>query len=56
MTCIDRESDFMEVWIMESYDGRQWNKRLSINIGVLIRKEPYVSPLAFCNADRKIFS
>jgi hypothetical protein len=41
----------MEVWIMKSYNGRQWNKRHSINIGVLIRKEPYVSPLAFCNAD-----
>jgi hypothetical protein len=23
MTCIDRESDFMEVWIMESYNERQ---------------------------------
>jgi len=41
----------MELWIMESYNIKQWNKRHWINIGVLTRKEPHVSPLAFCNVD-----
>jgi len=51
MTCIDRENNFMEVWIMKDYNGRQWNKKHSINIWVLTRKEPYISHLAFYNAD-----
>jgi len=51
MTCIDRESNFVEVWIMKDHDRKRWNKRHSVNIGVLTRKEPHVSPLAFCNAD-----
>jgi hypothetical protein len=29
----------MEVWIMGSYNRKQWNKRHSISIGVLTRKE-----------------
>jgi len=51
MTCIDRENDFMEVWIMKDYNERQLNKKHSINIWVLTRKEPYVSHSAFYNAD-----
>jgi F-box interacting protein len=51
MTSIDRERNFMEVWIMEDHGKKQWSKRHSINIGVLTRKKPHVSPLAFCNAD-----
>jgi F-box interacting protein len=51
MTCIDREKNFMEVWIMEDHDRKRWSKRHSISIGVLTRKKPHVSPLAFCNAD-----
>jgi hypothetical protein len=41
----------MEVWIIEDYNIKQWNKMHSINIGVLIRKESHVNPLAFCNDD-----
>jgi hypothetical protein len=51
MTCIDRKRNFMKVWIMEDYDRKQWSKRHSINIGVLTRKKPHISPLTFCNAD-----
>jgi len=51
MTCIDRARNFMKVWIMKDHDRKQWSKRHSINIGVLTRKNPHVSPLAFCNAD-----
>jgi hypothetical protein len=51
MTCIDRESNFMEVWIMEDHDIKRWSKRHLINIGVLTRKESHVSLLAFCNVD-----
>jgi len=29
----------MEVWIMGSYNRKQWNERHSISIGVLTRKE-----------------
>ena len=43
--------NFMEVWIMEDYGRKQWSKMHSINIGVLTRKKPHVSPLAFCNTD-----
>ena len=32
MTCINRESNFIEVWIIKSYNERQWNQRYSINI------------------------
>jgi hypothetical protein len=35
---------------MKSYNERQWNKRHLINIRVLMRKEPHVSPLNY-NAD-----
>jgi hypothetical protein len=51
MTCIDMESNFMEVWIMKDHDKKWWSKRHSINIGVFTKKKPHVSPLAFCNAD-----
>jgi F-box interacting protein len=51
MTCIDKESNFMELWIIKDHNRKQWSKRHSINIGVLTRKEPNVSPLAFYNAD-----
>jgi hypothetical protein len=51
MTCIDRESNFMELWIMKDHNRKQWNKRHSINIGILTKKEPNVSLLAFYNAD-----
>jgi F-box interacting protein len=51
MTYIDRERNFMEVWIMKDHDRKRWSKRHSINIGVLTRKKPHVSPLAFCNVD-----
>jgi len=44
MTCIDRERNFMEVWIMEDHDRKKRSKRHSINIGVLTRKEPHISP------------
>jgi F-box interacting protein len=43
MTCIDRERNFMEVWIMKDHDRKQWSKRHSINMGVLTRKKPHVS-------------
>jgi hypothetical protein len=36
---------------MKDHDRKHWSKRHSLNIGVLTRKEPHVSPLAFCNAD-----
>jgi hypothetical protein len=51
MTCIDRESNLVEVWIMEDHDRKRWSKSHSLNIGVLTRKEPHVSLLAFCNSD-----
>jgi hypothetical protein len=48
---MDRESDFMKVWVMKDYNGKQWNKRHSISIEILTRKKPHVSPLAFYNVD-----
>uniref|UniRef100_B9IE04 F-box associated beta-propeller type 3 domain-containing protein n=1 Tax=Populus trichocarpa TaxID=3694 RepID=B9IE04_POPTR len=51
MTYIDKESNLMELWIMKDHNRKQWSKRHSINIGVLTRKEPNVSPLAFYNVD-----
>jgi len=51
MTCIDRKSNFMKIWIMEDHNRKQWSKIHAINIEVLTGKEPHVSPLAFCNAD-----
>jgi hypothetical protein len=51
ITCIDRESNFMEVWIMKDHNIKQRSKRHSINIRVLTGKEPHVSLLAFCNID-----
>ena len=48
---MDRESDFMKVWVMKDYNRKQWNKRHSISIGILTRKKPHVSPLAFYNVD-----
>jgi len=51
MTWIDRESNLMEVWIMEDHDRKRWSKRHSINIEVLIMREPHVNPLAFCKVD-----
>jgi len=36
---------------MESYRRKQWNKKHSINIRVLSRKESHVISLIFCNAD-----
>jgi hypothetical protein len=51
MICIDRESNFMEVWIIEDHNEKQWSKRHSINIGDLTKKKPHVSFLTFYNAD-----
>jgi hypothetical protein len=51
MICIDRESNFMEVWIIEDHNEKQWSKRHSIKIGDLRKKEPHVSSLAFYNVD-----
>jgi F-box interacting protein len=46
MTCIDMEKNFMEVWIMEDHDRKQWSKRHSINTGVLTRKQNPHKPLS----------
>jgi hypothetical protein len=32
------ESDFMEIWVMKSYNGKIWRKRNLINIEVLTKK------------------
>jgi hypothetical protein len=47
----NKENDFMKVWVIDNYNGKQWNIRHSINIEVLTRKEPHVSHLAFYNAE-----
>ena len=51
MTCIDKESNFMELWIIKDHNRKQWSKRHSIKIGDLRKKEPHVSSLAFYNVD-----
>jgi hypothetical protein len=38
ITCRDMESDFMEIWVMKSYNGKIWRKRNLINIEVLTKK------------------
>jgi len=50
VTCIDAKNDFMKLWVMENYNIKI-KKRHSINIEVLIRKEPNVSPFVFSNVD-----
>jgi hypothetical protein len=56
MTCIDREGNLVEVWIMEDHDKKRWSKRHLLNIGVLTRKKPHMSQLAFCNVDVMLMS
>jgi len=51
ITSIGREDSFMELWVMENYDRKEWNKTHTVNIEALRRKEPYTRPVAFCNAD-----
>ncbi|XP_034919258.1 uncharacterized protein [Populus alba] len=51
ITSIGREDGFMELWVLENYDRREWNKTHTVNIEALRRKEPYTRPVAFCNAD-----
>ncbi|CAK7325447.1 unnamed protein product [Dovyalis caffra] len=41
----------MELWVMENYEKKEWNKRYTINIEAVRRKEPYARPIAFYNAD-----
>lgn len=50
VTCIDAKNNFMKLWVMENYNIKI-KKRHSINIEVLIRKEPNVSPFVFFNVD-----
>lgn len=38
ITCINRESNFIEVWIIKDYNEKQWSKRHSINMEVLTNK------------------
>jgi hypothetical protein len=51
VTFIDAKNDFMKLWVNENYNIKIKKKRHSINIEVLIRKEPNVSPFVFFNVD-----
>ncbi|KAB5568179.1 hypothetical protein DKX38_001972 [Salix brachista] len=50
ITCIGKDESFIELWVLENYGKKEWNKRYKINIEAF-KKEPYTRPVAFYNAD-----
>lgn len=51
MTCMDEKGSYMELWVMESYNKKEWHKRHTINMREIMGRGPHTSPLAFCSTD-----
>ncbi|XP_058002343.1 putative F-box protein At5g52610 [Hevea brasiliensis] len=51
LICKGRDNSFMDLWVMESYGKKEWNKRQRINIESLREKEKFTNPYDFYNVD-----
>lgn len=51
ITCMDEKGSYMELWVMESYNKREWHKRYIINMRAIMGRGPHTSPLVFCSTD-----
>ncbi|KAF2287169.1 hypothetical protein GH714_038582 [Hevea brasiliensis] len=51
LICKGRDNSFMDLWVMESYEKKEWSKRQSISIECLREIEKYTNPGDFYNAD-----
>ncbi|KAF2305739.1 hypothetical protein GH714_007941 [Hevea brasiliensis] len=51
LICKGTDNSFMDLWVMESYEKKEWCKRQRISIECLREIEKYTNPDVFYNAD-----